>query len=175
MMAIFVLRDSLEHFNYILRFDNLTHRVSVNVELYDVSHVKAQDENVPLATHENEVIRLETLMRCISVLNASFGVDYSFEGINSARFSKKDIRSVQKEVNNILIVSSSNRIKEESLYVLWKTIGEEVDFHQCQIFSYISEREEGEPYSETLFYRNYFFINENTGLMVFFNILATTF
>jgi len=105
----------------------------------------------------------------ISLL-ASFP-DYDFSSITSESFVQEDSKSAIHRVNSYLAEITTDN--PEFLESLWRTADDAMHLSKCEVFSYLPDLDEENPFNEgTLWSFNYFFFNKELKRICYFNCNA---
>lgn len=110
----------------------------------------------------------KTFIDLIATLNASFP-DYDFSNLHASQFNKEPIPSlVVNSINTTLAEMYALVGRSDFSVLLWKTIDENVNISECDIYSYIPDME-SDPFSDegTIWSFNYFFYNRKQKKIVF--------
>lgn len=118
-----------------------------------------------------DTISRKTLFFLISTLNASFYPDYDFSNAKSDEFSKEtSIRWVMNAVDNSFQSTEAFQAYSKLRTQLWSAIDSEINFNECDIYSYNPDLQNSDPFGEDgcLWSFNYFFYNSKLKRIVFF-------
>ena len=114
------------------------------------------------------------MINLISTMNASFP-DYDFSSVRPEQFGKTPLKVIRHSINSQLaemVEVHSNGFLEK----LWRAIDLVIQPDQCDIYSYIPDLDDSDPFSGStvLWSFNYLFYNKQLKKMLYFKCVSNS-